>query len=139
MRGILKAGLVALGLVAAGAPALADKPFDAEDAAYVDWSWKHCETTSTAKEHALADAANGGGEKFHVQYLKELHKIADVERSTDQITRLCATIQDLYGPNATLIPDLISARGEKPSDSITADKPAAQPAAASQKRHGRPH
>jgi hypothetical protein len=139
MRGILKVGLVALGLVAAGAPALADKAFDAEDAAYVDWSYRHCQTMSTAKEHALADTANAGGEKYHAQYLKEVHKIADVERSTEQITRLCATIQDRYGPNASLIPDLISARGEKPSDSITAEKPAAQPAAAPQKRHGRPH
>jgi hypothetical protein len=138
MRGMLKAGLVALGLVAAGAPALADKAFDAEDAAYVDWSYRHCETMSTAKEHALADTANAGGDKYHVQYLKELHKITDVERSTEQITRLCATIQDRYGPNASLIPDLISARGEKPSTSI-ADTPAPAPAAVPEKRHGRPH
>ena len=140
MRGILRTGLVGLGLAMACAPALAEKPFDAEDAAYIDWSWKHCETMSTAKEHALADAANAsGGEKFHAEYQKQFHKIADVERSTEQIQRLCATIQDRYGPGASLFPDLISARGEKPSATIT-DSPATPPAAAApQKQRGHHH
>ena len=140
MRGILRFGLAGLGLALAGASALAEKPFEAEDAAYIDWSWKHCETMSTAKEHALADAANAsGGEKFHAEYQKQFHKIADVERSTEQIQRLCATIQDRYGPGASLFPDLISARGEKASEPLPeTPAPAAQPAQTG-KRHGRPH
>jgi hypothetical protein len=142
MRGILRAGLLpptlALGLVMACSPAFADQQFGAEDAAYIDWSWKNCQTMSTAKEHALADAANGGAQ-FHTQYLQQFHKIADVERSFEQISRLCATIQDRYGSGGSVFSDLISARGEKPSG--VTDSPAAPAAApaASTKHHGRPH
>ena len=143
MRGKRRAGLLApslaLGLVLACSPAFADKQFDAEDAAYIDWSWKNCQTMSTAKEHALADAANAqGGAQFHTQYLQQLHKIADVERSFEQISRFCATIQDRYGAGGSTFSDLISARGEKPSAATDTATPTAPPAAAP-KQHGRRH
>jgi hypothetical protein len=144
MRGTRFAALVgaslSLGLVLDAGPAAAGKDFDAEDAAWVDWSWKHCETTSTAKEHKLADAANEkGGDKLHAKYVQELHKIADVQRTPDQIARLCTTIQDRYGPSGDLIPNLVSARGEKPgAEADVETKPAA--AAEPQKQHsGRHH
>jgi hypothetical protein len=93
------------------APALADETLDGEDAAYIDWSWRHCGTVSTAKEHALADAANAkGGAQFHADYLKHLHEIADVDRTPAQVASLCSQIEDRYGPEATIMPGLISAK-----------------------------
>ena len=89
-------------------PAFAEKPFDGEDAAYIDWSWRHCGTVSTAKEHALADAANAkGGARFHAQYMENFRKIADVKRTPAEIRHLCSQIQDKYGPEATLMPGMI--------------------------------
>ena len=117
------------------AVALADKAFSPEDAAYIDWSWKNCETTSTQQEHQLADAATAsGGGKFHEQYQKASHKLADVTRSASERERLCATILGMYGPGASVIPDLIVAKGETP----TAPTPAATtaPAAAPAAKYG---
>ena len=87
------ARLMPLGAILVWGPALAEKPFDAEDAAYIDWSWKNCGTTGTAKEHALADAATAiGAQRFHTQYQEQLHKIADIKRTPAEVNRLCATI-----------------------------------------------
>jgi hypothetical protein len=119
--------------------ALADKAFSPEDAAYIDWSWKNCETTNTEQEHRLADAATaGGGDKFHEQYQKALHKLADVTRSASERERLCATILGMYGPGASVIPDLIVAKGETPPAPTPAatTAPVAVPAAKyGHKRH----
>jgi hypothetical protein len=118
------------------APELADKAFSPEDAAYVDWSWKNCETTSTQKEHELADAATAsGGDKFHEQYQKAFHKLADVTRSASETERLCTTILGMYGPSASVIPDLIVAKGETPPAATPAA--ATTPAAAPATKHGR--
>ena len=131
--------IVPLGVAFLCAPALAEKAFSPEDAAYIDWSWKNCETTSTPKEHALADTGTAaGGEKFHEQYQKALHKLTDVTRPTSEKEKLCETILGMYGPGASVIPDLIVAKGEKPPEaSATAapSTPAAAPAQQSRKRH----
>ena len=117
------------------APALAEKAFSPDDAAYIDWSWKNCETTSTEKEHQLADAATAGSDKFHEQYQKAFHKLADVTRAASETERLCVTILGMYGPSASVIPDLIVAKGETPPAATPAatTAPAAVPAA----KHGR--
>lgn len=131
--------IVPLGVAFLCAPAIAEKAFSPEDAAYIDWSWKNCETTSTQKEHQLADAATtSGGEKFHEQYQKALHKLTDVTRPASEKERLCETILGMYGPGASVIPDLIVAKGEKlPEGSATTAPPipAAAPAPHSRKRH----
>lgn len=120
--------IVPLGVALVCAPASAEKAFSPEDAAYIDWSWKHCETTSTYKEHQLADAATANGaDKFHEEYQKSLHKLADVTRSASETERLCATILGMYGPGASVIPDLIVAKGETPPPPSAA---AATPASA---------
>ena len=118
------------------APALADKAFGPEDAAYIDWSWKNCETTSTEREHQLADAATAsGGDKFHEQYQKAFHKLADVTRAASETERLCIAILGMYGPSASVIPDLIVAKGETPPAATPAAT--AAPAAAPAAKHGR--
>ncbi len=128
-----------LGVAFLFAPALAEKAFGPEDAAYIDWSWKNCETTSTEKEHQLADAATAkGGEKFHTEYQKSFHKLADVTRPASETERLCATILGMYGPGASVIPDLIVAKGEKPpppSGAAATPAAAAAPATHGRKRH----
>ena len=131
--------IVPLGVAFLCAPGLAEKAFSPEDAAYIDWSWKNCETTSTPKEHALADTGTvAGGEKFHEQYQKALHKLTDVTRPSSEKEKLCETILGMYGPGASVIPDLIVSKGEKPPEaSATAapSAPAAAPAQHSRKRH----
>ena len=131
--------LLPLGVALACVPALAEKAFSPEDAAYIDWSWKNCETTSTDKEHKLADAATtSGGEKFHEQYQRSFHKLADVTRAASETERLCVTILGMYGPGASVIPDLIVAKGEKPPapTPVTSTTPAdAAPAKHSRKLH----
>jgi hypothetical protein len=131
--------IVPLGVAFLCAPALAEKAFSPEDAAYIDWSWKNCETTSTPKEHALADTGTAaGGEKFHEQYQKALHKLTDVTRPASEKEKLCETILGMYGPGASVIPDLIVAKGEKPPEASAAaapSAPAAAPAQHSRKRH----
>jgi len=131
--------IVPLGVAFLCAPALAEKAFSPEDAAYIDWSWKNCETTSTPKEHALADTGTAaGGEKFHEQYQKALHKLTDVTRPSSEKEKLCETILGMYGPGASVIPDLIVSKGENPPEaSATAapSAPAAAPAQHSRKRH----
>ena len=120
------------------APALADKAFGPEDAAYIDWSWKNCETTSTEREHQLADAATAsGGDKFHEQYQKAFHKLADVTRAASETERLCIAILGMYGPSASVIPDLIVAKGETPPAATPtgASSPTAAPAAPRGHRH----
>ena len=133
------ARIVPLGVAFLCAPALAEKAFSPEDAAYIDWSWKHCETTSTDKEHKLADAATAsGGEKFHEEYQKAFHKIADVTRSPLETERFCATILGMYGPGASVIPDLVVAKGEKPpppSPAAATSTPVAAPAPHGRKGH----
>jgi len=120
------------------APALADKAFSPEDAAYIDWSWKNCETKSTDKEHQLADAATtGGGEKFHEQYKKALQKLTDVTRTPTETERLCTTILGMYGPSASVIPDLIVAKGEAPPPPTPTAT--TTPAAAPSSTHGHRH
>ena len=105
--------ILPLGMAFLCAPALADKAFSPEDAAYIDWSWKNCETTSTKKEHDLADTATASDrDKFHEQYQKALKKLTDVQRSASEVERLCTTILGMYGPSASVIPDLIVAKGE---------------------------
>ena len=94
---------------------MADKAFSPEDAAYIDWSWKNCETTNTKKEHDLADAATARErDKFHELYQKSFHKLADVTRTANQTEQLCAKILDMYGPGASVIPDLVVAKAAKP-------------------------
>jgi len=131
--------IVPLGVAFLCAPALAEKAFSPEDAAYIDWSWKNCETTSTDKEHQLADAATAsGGDKFHEEYQKSFHKLADATRPASETERLCATILGMYGPGASIIPDLIVAKGEKPpppSAAAATPTPAAAPAPHGRKRH----
>jgi hypothetical protein len=131
--------IVPLGVAFLCAPALAEKAFSPEDAAYIDWSWKNCETTSTQKEHQLADTATAsGGERFHEQYQKALRKLTDAARPTSEKEKLCETILGMYGPGASVIPDLIVAKGEKPPEaSVTTAPPipAAAPAQHSRKRH----
>jgi len=131
--------IVPLGVAFLCAPALAEKAFSPEDAAYIDWSWKNCETTSTDKEHQLADAATAsGGDKFHEEYQKSFHKLADATRPASETERLCATILGMYGPGASIIPDLIVAKGEKPpppSAAAATPAPAAAPAPHGRKRH----
>ena len=130
--------IVPLGVAFLCAPAMAEKAFAPEDAAYIDWSWKNCETTSTQKEHQLADTATAsGGERFHEQYQKALHKLTDVARPTSEKEKLCETILGMYGPGASVIPDLIVAKGEKPPEAVTAAPPipAAAPPQLSRKRH----
>ena len=105
------------------APALAEKAFGPEDAAYIDWSWKNCETASTQKEHDLADQATAKDRsKFHEQYQKALEKLAAQQRPASEVERLCKNIFGMYGPSASVIPDLIYVKGETP--------PAPTPAAA---------
>ena len=104
----------------------------------IDWSWKNCETTSTKKEHDLADAANASDrDKFHEQYQKALKKLNDVKRSASEVERLCTTILGMYGPSASVIPDLIVAKGETPpaTTPTVATTPAAAPAAPRGHRH----
>ena len=130
--------ILPLGMAFLCAPALADKAFSPEDAAYIDWSWKNCETTSTMKEHDLADAANASDrDKFHEQYQKALKKLTDVQRSASEVERLCTTILGMYGPSASVIPDLIVAKGETPpaATPAAATTPAAAPAAPRGHRH----
>jgi len=128
--------IVPLGVAFLCAPALAEKAFSPEDAAYIDWSWKNCETTSTDKEHQLADAATAsGGDKFHEEYQKSFHKLADATRPASETERLCATILGMYGPGASIIPDLIVAKGEKPPPPSATPAPAAAPAPHGRKRH----
>ena len=131
--------IVPLGVAFLCAPAMAEKAFSPEDAAYIDWSWKNCETNSTPKEHQLADAATtSGAEKFHEQYQKALNKLNDVTRPTSEKEKLCETILGMYGPGASVIPDLIVAKGEKlPEASATTPPaiPAAAPTQHSRKRH----
>jgi hypothetical protein len=124
--------IVPLGVAFLCAPAIAEKTFSPEDAANIDWSWKNCETNSTPKEHQLADAATtSGGEKFHEQYQKALNKLNDVTRPASEKEKLCETILGMYGPGASVIPDLIVVKGEKlPEASATAAPPIAAPAAA---------
>jgi hypothetical protein len=129
--------IVSLGVAFLCAAAMAEKAFSPEDAAYIDWSWKNCETTSTQKEHQFADTATAsGGEKFHEQYQKALHKL-DVARAVSEKVKLCETILGMYGPGASIIPDLIVAKGEKPpegSPTTAPAVPAAAPAQHSRKR-----
>ena len=131
--------LLPLGVALACVPALAEKAFSPEDAAYIDWSWKNCETTSTQKEHDLADAATAKDrDEFHELYQKAFHKLADVTRTANQTEQLCARILDMYGPGASVIPDLVVAKGEKPPapTPVTSTTPAdAAPAKHSRKRH----
>jgi hypothetical protein len=130
------AWLLSLAAALLCAPALADRAFSPEDAAYIDWSWKNCESTSTAKEHELADAATAsGGDKFHEQYQRAFHKLADVTRGVSETERLCATILGMYGPSASVIPDLIVAKGETPPSPTPAAT--TTPAAAPVAKHGR--
>src|SRR5262249_7246861 len=104
--------IVPLGVAFLCVPAMAEKAFNPEDAAYIDWSWKNCETTSTQKEHQLADTAtSSGSEKFHELYQKSLHKLTDATRSAQEKEKLCETILGMYGPGASVIPDLIVAKG----------------------------
>jgi len=131
--------IVPLGVAFLCAPAMAEKAFSPEDAAYIDWSWKNCETTSTQKEHQLADGATtSGGDKFHEQYQKALLKLNDVTRPASEKEKLCETILGMYGPGASVIPDLIVAKGEKPPEGSPTSAPpipAAAPAQHSRKRH----
>ena len=131
--------IVPLGVAFLCAPAMAEKAFSPEDAAYIDWSWKNCETTSTQKEHQLADVATtSGGEKFHVQYQKALLKLNDVTRPASEKEKLCVAILGMYSPGASVIPDLLVAKGEKPPEGSppTAQPiPAAAPTQHSRKRH----
>ena len=130
--------ILPLGMAFLCAPALADKAFSPEDAAYIDWSWKNCKTTSTKKEHDLADTATASDrDKFHEQYQKALKKLADVQRSASEVERLCTTILGMYGPSASVIPDLIVAKGETPPGATpaAATTPAAAPAAPRGHRH----
>src|SRR4029079_2855671 len=131
--------ILPLGVAFLCAPAMAEKAFSPEDAAYIDWSWKNCETTSTQKEPQLAyRAETSGGEKFHEQYQKALLKLNDVTRPASEKEKLCVTILGMYGPGASVIPDLIVAKGEKaPEVSPTTAPaiPAAAPAQHSRKRH----
>ena len=130
--------ILPLGMAFLCAPALADKAFSPEDAAYIDWSWKNCETTSTKKEHDLADTATASDrDKFHEQYQKALKKLTDVQRSAYEVERLCTTILGMYGPSASVIPDLIVAKGETPPGATpaAATTPAAAPAAPRGHRH----
>jgi len=133
------ARLLPLGIVLLCAPALADKAFAPEDAAYIDWSWKNCETTSTQKEHELADAATAKDrDTFHKQYQKQLKKLTDVQRAASETGRLCATILGMYGPGASVIPDLIVAKGETPpayTPAVTRTPAAAPTAQHGRKRH----
>jgi hypothetical protein len=130
--------IVPLGAALVWAPALAEKPFGPEDAAYIDWSWKNCETASTQKEHRLADGATtSGGEKFHEQYQKALHKLTDVTRSPSEREKLCETILGMYGLGASVIPDLIVAKGEKPPEGLPAAPPSVSAAAPAQHGHKR--
>ena len=110
------AGLLLLAALLVSGPAFAEKPFDGEDAAYIDWSWRNCGTVSTAKEHGLADAANAkGGERFHTDYMEHLRKIDDVKRTPAQVRHLCSQIQDKYGPEFMVMPGMIKAKGgERP-------------------------
>ncbi len=130
--------LLPLGVAFLCAPALADKAFSPEDAAYIDWSWKNCETTSTQKEHDLADAATASDrDRFHEQYQKALKKLTDVPRAASEVERLCTTILGMYGPSASVIAALIVAKGETdPATTPTgATTPAAAPAASRGHRH----
>ena len=130
--------ILPLGMAFLCAPALADKAFSPEDAAYIDWSWKNCETTGTKKEHDLADTATASDrDKFHEQYQKALKKLNDVQRSASEVERLCTTILGMYGPSASVIPDLIVAKGETPpaATPAAATTPAAAPAAPRGHRH----
>ena len=130
--------ILPLGVAFLCAPALADKAFSPEDAAYIDWSWKNCETTTTKKEHDLADAATAKDrDKFHELYQKSFHKLADVTRTANQTEQLCAKILDMYGPGASVIPDLVVAKVGKPPPAAAATQtPAvAAPAKQGRKRH----
>ncbi len=101
---------------------LADKVLSGEDAAYIDWSVKHCGAKSTDKEHALVDQANAkDAEGFLRKYQGK--DLSEALSSPSKQAALCSDIKGWYGPYGSRFADLL--KWESTPSVADTDKPAA--------------
>ena len=104
---MMRMGVVLIGLFLWPRLVFAEVVLSGEDAAYIDWSVKNCETKSTDKEHTLVDQANAKDAAGFMRKYQSTN-LSEVTSSPSKQEAMCADIKAKFGPSGNRIPGLIT-------------------------------